>query len=74
MRRGHDIAARYAPPVLSFIAGVVAWEVVGRHTNAAFLVPLSETLDRLWDLALSGELWSQLRARWRSSPSASYWR
>jgi ABC-type nitrate/sulfonate/bicarbonate transport system permease component len=60
MRRGHDIAARYAPPVLSFIAGVVAWEVVGRHTNAAFLVPLSETLDRLWDLALSGELWSQL--------------
>jgi len=60
MRRGHDIAVRYAPPVLSFIAGVVAWEVVGRHTNAAFLVPLSETLDRLWDLALSGELWSQL--------------
>ena len=60
MRRGHDIAARYAPPVLSFIAGVVAWEVVGSHTNAAFLVPLSETLDRLWDLALSGELWSQL--------------
>jgi ABC-type nitrate/sulfonate/bicarbonate transport system permease component len=34
--------------------------VVGRHTNAAFLVPLSETLDLLWDLALSGELWSQL--------------
>ncbi len=60
MKRWHDIAARYAPPILSFIAGVVAWEVVGRHTNAAFLVPLSETLDRLWDLALSGELWSQL--------------
>jgi NitT/TauT family transport system permease protein len=60
MRRGRDIAARYAPPILSFIAGVAAWELVGRHTNAAFLVPLSETLDRLWDLALSGELWSQL--------------
>jgi NitT/TauT family transport system permease protein len=60
MKRWRDIAARYAPPILSFIAGVVAWEVVGRHTNAAFLVPLSETLDRLWDLALSGELWSQL--------------
>ncbi len=60
MNRGRDIAARYAPPILSFIAGVVAWEVVGRHTNAAFLVPLSETLDRLWDLAQSGELWSQL--------------
>ncbi|HWE74885.1 MAG TPA: ABC transporter permease [Stellaceae bacterium] len=55
-----DVATRYAPPILSFVAGVVAWEAVGRHTNAAFLVPLSETLDRLWDLALSGELWSQL--------------
>jgi NitT/TauT family transport system permease protein len=60
MNRGRDIAARYAPPILSFIAGVVAWELVGRHTNAAFLVPLSETLDRLWDLSLSGELWSEL--------------
>jgi ABC-type nitrate/sulfonate/bicarbonate transport system permease component len=54
------MAARYAPPILSLIFGVVVWEWVGRHTNAAFLVPLSETLDRLWDLAQSGELWSQL--------------
>jgi len=60
MNRGRDAAARFAPPVLSFIAGVVAWELVGRHTNAAFLVPLSETLDRLWGLSQSGELWDQL--------------
>ena len=60
MNRWRDAAARFAPPVLSFIAGVVAWELVGRHTNAAFLVPLSETLDRLWELSQSGELWEQL--------------
>ena len=74
MKRWRDIAARFTPPILSFIAGVVAWEVVGRDTNAAFLVPLSETLDRLWDLrsrASSGASW---RARWKSSPSASSWR
>jgi NitT/TauT family transport system permease protein len=60
MNRGRDLAARFAPPILSFIAGLAVWEFVGRHTNAAFLVPLSETLDRLWELAQSGELWSQL--------------
>jgi NitT/TauT family transport system permease protein len=60
MSRRRDLAARFAPPVLSFIAGVAAWEFVGRHTNAAFLVPLSETLDRLWELSQSGELWDQL--------------
>lgn len=60
MNRGREIAARFAPPVLSFIAGVAAWEFVGRHTDAAFLVPLSETLERLWELSQSGELWSQL--------------
>jgi len=60
MNRWRDAAARFAPPVLSFIAGVVAWELVGRHTNAAFIVPLSATLDRLWELSQSGELWEQL--------------
>jgi ABC-type nitrate/sulfonate/bicarbonate transport system permease component len=60
MNRGRDVAARFAPPILSFIAGMVAWELVGRHTNAAFLVPLSETLERLWELSQSGELWVQL--------------
>ena len=55
-----DIAARYAPPIVSFVFGMACWEYVGRHTDAAFLVPLSETLERLWELAQSGELWSQL--------------
>ena len=62
MNRWRDVTARFAPPILSFIAGVVAWEFVGRHTNAAFLVPLSETIDRLWELSQSGELWSQLES------------
>ena len=57
MRR--DFIARYAPFTLSLIAGAALWEFVGRHTSAAFLVPLSETLVRLWQLAQSGELVSQ---------------
>lgn len=60
MAQTRDIVLRVAPPVLSFIAGVVAWEIVGRHTDAAFLVPLSETLERLWELSQSGELWREL--------------
>ncbi|MGH7032196.1 MAG: ABC transporter permease [Stellaceae bacterium] len=51
-----EFVARHAPAVLSLAAGMAAWEIVGRHTNAAFLVPLSETLERLWQLAQSGEL------------------
>jgi ABC-type nitrate/sulfonate/bicarbonate transport system permease component len=53
---GDGFAARYAPPLLSFAAGLAIWEVVGRHTNAAFLVPFSETLETLWQLTRSGEL------------------
>jgi NitT/TauT family transport system permease protein len=61
MSRGGDVAARYAPPLLSFAAGLAVWELVGRHTNAAFLVPLSETLETLWQLTRSGELiWQSL--------------
>jgi ABC-type nitrate/sulfonate/bicarbonate transport system permease component len=60
MNRWRDVAVRFAPPIVSFIAGMVLWEFVGRHTNAAFLVPFSETLDRLWELSQSGELWDQL--------------
>jgi NitT/TauT family transport system permease protein len=35
---------------------LAVWEYVGRHTSAAFMAPLSETLERLWELAQSGEL------------------
>ena len=54
MRR--EALARYAPSVLSLLAGAAAWEIVGRRTSAAFMAPLSETVVRLWQLTLSGEL------------------
>lgn len=54
MRR--EALARYAPSVLSLLAGAAVWEIVGRRTSAAFMAPLSETLVRLWQLTLSGEL------------------
>ena len=54
-----DFLARHAPPALSLIAGIVLWEMVGRRTDAAFLVPLSETLERLGELIRSGELLRQ---------------
>src|SRR5579875_471627 len=59
MSREGSLAARYAPPLLSFAAGLALWELVGRHNNAAFLVPFSETLVTLWQLARSGELLQQ---------------
>ena len=59
MARPREFVARHAPAVLSLVAGMAAWEIVGRHTDAAFLVPLSETLERLWQLAQTGELTRQ---------------
>ena len=55
-----DIISRHGPFVLSLLAGMALWEIVGRNTSAAFMVPLSETLVRLKELAVSGELLSQL--------------
>ena len=43
---------RHAPFWLSLVAGIVAWEVIGRQANPAFMVPLSETLLRLWQLVV----------------------
>jgi ABC-type nitrate/sulfonate/bicarbonate transport system permease component len=48
--------ARYAPFWLSLAVGIALWEIVGRYSNPAFLVPFSETIARLWDLAVNGEL------------------
>jgi NitT/TauT family transport system permease protein len=53
------LMARYAPSAVSLVVGMAAWEIVGRRTDAAFLVPLSETVERLWELASSGELWRE---------------
>jgi ABC-type nitrate/sulfonate/bicarbonate transport system permease component len=48
--------ARLAPFWLSLLAGMALWEIVGRHTSAAFMVPLSETIRRFWQLMASGQL------------------
>ena len=45
---------------LGLAAGAALWEIAGRHTSPAFLVPLSETLARLVELGRSGELWVAL--------------
>ena len=57
MRR--ETLTRYAPFVLSLLAGMLLWEIVGRRSSPAFMVPLSETLVRLWDLLTSGQLVAQ---------------
>ena len=46
---------RNAPIWISILAGVALWEVAGRLTSAAFMVPFSETLVRLWQLITRGE-------------------
>jgi NitT/TauT family transport system permease protein len=50
---------RRAPFLLSLLAGMALWEIAGRHTSAAFLVPLSETLRQLWELIVHGNLGAQ---------------
>jgi NitT/TauT family transport system permease protein len=54
-----ELVSRHAPFVLSLLAGMLLWEVVGRHSSAAFMVPLSVTLIRLWQLLVSGQLIAQ---------------
>ena len=50
---------RHAPFVLSLLAGMALWEIAGRYASPAFMVPLSETLQRLWELTVSGQLGAQ---------------
>src|ERR1700691_802634 len=47
---------RYTPIALSLGGGLALWEIVARHTSAAFLVPLSATLERLVQLYETGRL------------------
>jgi ABC-type nitrate/sulfonate/bicarbonate transport system permease component len=54
-----EALARHAPFVISLVFGLGAWEIVGRHSSAAFMAPLSETLVRLSELLQSGELIAQ---------------
>jgi ABC-type nitrate/sulfonate/bicarbonate transport system permease component len=51
---------RHGPFLLSLVFAAGLWEVVGRNSSAAFMVPLSATLVRLWQLAETGALWDQL--------------
>jgi NitT/TauT family transport system permease protein len=59
-RTASDAVARYAPFWLSLFAGIALWEIVGRYSNPAFMVPFSETIARLWNLTVSGQLGLQL--------------
>ena len=56
----HEFIRHRVPFVLSLIAGMALWEIVGRHTSAAFMVPLSTTLVRQWSMVASGQLVTQL--------------
>jgi ABC-type nitrate/sulfonate/bicarbonate transport system permease component len=53
-RKGH------ATFLLSLLGGLVLWEIVGRSTGAAFMAPLSDTVQRLIELARAGELGPKL--------------
>ena len=50
---------RHAPFWLSLLAGMALWEIVGRYSSPAFMVPLSATLKKLWQLILDGSLLQQ---------------
>ena len=50
---------RHAPFWLSIFAGLALWEIAGRYTSAAFMVPFSETLVRLWQLITGGDFIAQ---------------
>jgi ABC-type nitrate/sulfonate/bicarbonate transport system permease component len=51
---------RHGPFWLSIVAGLALWEIAGRSTSRAFMVPFSETLVRLWQLVISGSFLAQL--------------
>jgi len=45
---------RHAPVWASVLAGLALWEIVGHSTSKAFMVPVSETMLRLWQLIAGG--------------------
>jgi ABC-type nitrate/sulfonate/bicarbonate transport system permease component len=50
---------RYGPVWASIFAGLALWEIAGRSTSRAFMVPFTETLVRLWQLIARGEFITQ---------------
>lgn len=55
-------APRYLTYAAALVVGATLWEVVGHIVDPIFLVPLSETLVRLGEITVSGELISALIA------------
>jgi NitT/TauT family transport system permease protein len=51
---------RQTPFWLSIFVGIALWEIAGRNTSAAFMVPFSETLVRLWQVTVHGDFIAQL--------------
>ena len=50
---------RHGPFWISIFVGLAIWEIAGRTTSAAFMVPFSETLVRLWQLIAEGQFIDQ---------------
>jgi NitT/TauT family transport system permease protein len=50
---------RNAPFLLSLAAGLLIWEIAGRLTSAAFMVPFSTTLVQLWQMVVKGNFLAQ---------------
>ncbi len=46
---------RHAPFWISIAAGIAIWEIAGRSTSQAFMVPFTVTIKVLWQLMWSGE-------------------
>lgn len=51
---------RHAPFWVSIFIGIFLWEAAGRSTSAAFMVPFTETVRRLWELVVAGDFIPQL--------------
>ena len=51
---------RYVPVWVSLLVGIALWEAAGRSTSAAFMVPFSETIRRLWQLIVADDFIGQL--------------
>ena len=50
---------RHAPFWISIAIGIAVWEIAGRNTSQAFMVPFSTTMIQLWKLILTGEFLRQ---------------
>lgn len=59
-RFGTEFNRYTAVSILSLIAGVVVWEILGQTLKLQFLPPASEVLARLWELIRTGEVLPEL--------------